>query len=178
VTYCATCDGPLFKGADVAVVGCGNSGLQEGRFLLNFVKSVTFIEMLPYITADKVLQDEFSDQPHAKFLLNHEVVRINGKDLVESVTVRDNAGAVEQEIRVSGVFIYTGLVPNSECFKGVVRLDKHGFVLTDEHMETSLPGVFAAGDIRSKGFRQIVTACADGAEASTAAFYHIKKLKI
>ncbi|HEX7319073.1 MAG TPA: FAD-dependent oxidoreductase [bacterium] len=174
VTYCATCDGPLFKGADVAVVGCGNSGLQEGRFLLNFVKSVTFIEMLPYITADQVLQKELEDQPHAKFLLNHAVVRINGKDLVESVTVRDNASAIEQDIKVNAIFIYAGLVPNSGYFKDTIKLDKHGFILTNKDMETNLTGVFAAGDIRSKGLRQIVTACADGAEASMGAFFYIK----
>jgi thioredoxin reductase (NADPH) len=177
VTYCATCDGPLFRGADVAVVGCGNSGLQEGRFLLNMVKSVTFIEMLPHMTADQVLQKELKDQPHAKFLLNHAVVRINGKDLVESVTVRDNASAVERDIRASAIFIYAGLVPNSGYFKDTVKLDKHGFILTTQDMETSLTGVFAAGDIRSKGLRQIVTACADGAEASMRAYYYIKNLQ-
>jgi thioredoxin reductase (NADPH) len=174
VTYCATCDGPLFKGADVAVVGCGNSGLQEGRFLLNFVKSVTFIEMLPCMTADQVLQKKLEDQPHAKFLLNHAVVRINGNNLVESVTVRDNASAIEQDIKASAIFIYAGLVPNSGYFKDTIKLDKHGFILTNRDMETNLTGVFAAGDIRSKGLRQIVTACADGAEASMRAFYYIK----
>jgi len=173
VSYCALCDGPLFKNRDIILAGCGNSGMQEGRFLLNFVKGITFVEFLPYITADKILQKQFEKEPRAKFLLNHEFVSINGKNRVESVTVRNRADNTERTMEVGGIFIYVGLVPNSKFIKGILKLDKEGFILTHENLETSVPGVFAAGDVRSKNIRQIVTACAEGAAAAINAYHYI-----
>lgn len=177
VSYCATCDGPLFKNRDVAVVGCGNSGLQEGRFLMQFVNRVTFIEFLPHVTADRILSDSLKGEEKAKFLLNHEVMSINGSERVESITVHDRQTGEQKIVMVSGVFIYVGLEPSTDMLKNIVDLDERGFVVVDARMRTCEPGLFAAGDICSKVIRQVVTACAEGATAALSAYHYINRMK-
>lgn len=177
VSYCATCDGPLFRNQNVAVVGGGNSGLQEGRYLLHFAKRVTFIEFLPYLTAENILRKHFEGESRADFLLNHQVMSINGSEMVESLTVRDRGTNEEKIIPVTGLFIYTGLVPNSGFARNIVELDQDGFILTDRDLQTSTAGIFACGDIRAKRTRQIVTACGEGAEAAMNVFYYIESFK-
>lgn len=177
ISYCATCDGPLFKNRDIAVIGCGNSGLQEGYFLRKFVKSIAFIEFLPHMTGEKILQERLKNETKAKFYLNHMLTRIHGKERVESITVRNRTNNEEKTIEVSGVFIYVGYTALSGFLKDVVKLDDDGFIVTDENLQTSVPGIFAAGDIRSKKIRQIVTACAEGAEAAINAHYYIDSLQ-
>ncbi|OGC41278.1 hypothetical protein A2Y85_00755 [candidate division WOR-3 bacterium RBG_13_43_14] len=176
ISYCATCDGPLFKNKKVAVIGCGNSGLQEGRFLLNFVDSVVFVEILPTITAEAILQHAFDGETRAKFLLLHQLISINGGQRVESITVKDLDTGKDNNIEVNGVFIYAGLVPASGFLKGFVDLDQHGYVITDHELQTSVPGVFAAGDIRSGSRRQVITACGQGAEAALNAYHYVEKM--
>jgi len=176
VSYCAVCDGPLFKNKDVVVIGCGNSGIQEGKFLLNIVKSVTFVEILPYMTADKILQEEIKRESRAKFLLNHEVIGIKGKERVQSIVLMDRANSEEKIVSTEGIFVYAGLQPFSNIFKGIVDFDDYGFIITDENMATSVSGIFAAGDIRSKNIRQVVTACCDGAKAALNAYHYIEDL--
>ena len=102
VSYCATCDGPLFRDKDIAVVGCGNSGLQEGDFLLKFVKSIIFIELLPHMTADKILQERLKNDPRARYMLNHKCVSINGEDRVSSIILQDRANNQEKTINIDG----------------------------------------------------------------------------
>lgn len=177
VSYCATCDGPLFRNRDVAVVGCGNSGLQEGKFLMQFVNQVTFIEFLPHVTADKILSDSLKGEAKAKFLLNHEVMSINGSERVESITVHDRQTGEKKIIPVSGVFVYVGLEPNTDMLKNIVDLDEKGFVVVDARMRTCEPGLFAAGDICSKTIRQVVTACAEGATAALSAYHYLDRMK-
>lgn len=176
VSYCATCDGPLFRQRDVAVIGGGNSGIQEGKFLLQFVKHVTFVEFLPRITADKILYDRVKDDARVTFLVNHEVTRINGAQRVESITVRDRASRREKDVAVSGVFVYVGLDPDTGMLRGLVELDDNGFVKVNGRMETSMPGIFAAGDICSKEIRQVITACAEGATAAINAYKYLESL--
>ncbi len=168
VSYCATCDGPLFKGKEIAIVGCGNSGLQEGEALLKYVKKVNFIEFLPKMTAQKVLQDRLQKEDNTEFFLNHKLVSINGNNFVESVTVEDRKNNQAKKISVQGVFIYAGYLPNSGFVKDLVKLDKDGYILTDEHMTVSVPGIFAVGDVRAKDIRQIDVACAEGTIAAVA----------
>jgi thioredoxin reductase (NADPH) len=177
VSYCATCDGPLFKNRDVAVVGCGNSGLQEGKFLMQFVNRITFVEFLPNITADKILSDRLKGEEKADFLLNHEVMSINGSERVESITVHDRQTGKQKIIRVSGVFIYVGLEPNTSMLKNIVDLDEKEFVIVDAQMRTCEPGLFAAGDVCSKAIRQVVTACAEGATAALSAYHYLESMK-
>ena len=177
VSYCATCDGPMFAGKDIAVIGCGNSGLQEGLFIRKFVKSMTMVEFLPTIQAEEILQERMRSYDNVQWLLNHETVSISGQDWVESITVRDRAGGEGKQIPVQGVFIYIGLEPNTDYLDGQIELDKWGFIPTDEKMQTSTPGVFAAGDVRVTEMRQIATAIGDGAVAASSA-YHYVDLKI
>ena len=174
VSYCATCDGPFFRGKDIAVVGCGSSGLQEGLFLLGFVRSITYIEFLPYITGEKILYERNREKGNVSFLLNHKVVRIDGENSVESVVAMDRETGKEKRIPVSGVFIYIGFLPASGPVAGLVECDKNGYIITDESMATSTPGLFAAGDIRKKPLRQVVTAASDGASAAFSAIEYIK----
>lgn len=175
VSYCAICDGPLYKGKDVAIIGCGNSGLQEGGPLLEHVKSITFIEFLPSMPAEKILQDRLRKNDKAKFLLNHQLMSINGDKVVESVTAKDRKTNEEKDIPVSGVFMYVGFSPNSGFLEGVVDLDKVKYVVTDEKMQTSIKGIYAVGDIRSKNIRQVSTATGDGTVAAIAVRDYIKE---
>jgi|UniRef100_A0A7C6AGC0 thioredoxin reductase (NADPH) len=175
VSYCATCDGPLFKNQDIAIIGCGNSGLQEGRFLLKFVRSITFVEFLPRVTADKILYDYFVDKENVKFLLGSEVLSIDGEMRVESIKVKNRKTGEEKQIKVSGLFIYVGLIPNSEFIKGILKTDENGFIITSENYETSIPGIFAAGDVRAKKIRQVVVACSEGAQAAISAYHYLER---
>jgi len=165
VTYCAACDGYLFKDKDVVVIGGGDSACDESHFLAKVVKSITMVQNLPYLTAAKILQDRILSDPKITVITNHVVKEIRGSNKVEEVVIIDNDTKEEKAIKTDGVFIYVGLSPMTEVVKGLVALNEYGYVITDEHMETNIPGVYAVGDIRIKGLRQIVTAAADGAIA-------------
>lgn len=175
VSYCATCDGPFFRGKDVAVIGCGNSGLQEGEALLRHVKSISFIEFLPQMTAEKILQERLRKGEKTKFLLNHKLISINGKENVQSIIIQDRQRTEKKEIRVSGVFIYAGFLPNSEFLKGIVEMDDSGYIKTGQDMQTSVPHIYAVGDVRSKQVRQIDVACAEGTIAAISIGNYLSK---
>ena len=162
VSYCATCDAPFYKDKKIAVVGCGNSGMQEGLYLLRFVRSIDFIEYFPYIPADKILQERVKKHENVKFHLNHQVLEIVGDERVEGVRVKKRDTGEEKVIEVDGVFIFAGLSPNTAFLNGKMELED-GYVVTDEFMRTSIPGVFACGDVRKKVLRQVATAVGDGA---------------
>jgi len=175
VSYCATCDGPFFRGKDVAVIGCGNSGLQEGEALLRHVKSISFIEFLPQMTAEKILQERLRKREKTKFLLNHKLISINGKENVQSIIIQDRQRAEKKEIRVLGVFIYAGFLPNSEFLKGIVEMDDSGYIKTGQDMQTSVPHIYAVGDVRSKQVRQIDVACAEATIAAISIRNYLSK---
>lgn len=165
VTYCAACDGYLFKDKDVVVVGGGDSACDESHFLAKLVKSITMVQNLPYLTAAKVLQERVLSNPKIRVITNHVVKEIRGQGKVEEVVIVNNETNEETTIKTEGVFIYVGLKPMTDLFKGFVEMDRYGYVITDENMETNVRGVYAVGDIRVKNLRQIVTAAADGAIA-------------
>ncbi|MCK4234554.1 thioredoxin-disulfide reductase [candidate division WOR-3 bacterium] len=177
VSYCATCDAPFFKDKDIAVIGAGSSGIQEGLFLLNFVKSIKIIEFLPQMTAEKILQERIKSRENVEFFLNTILLSINGKQFVDSITIENRATRERKDIPVSGVFVWVGLKPNTDLYKNSIKLDEYGFIITDEHLKTSQTGVFAAGDVRKKVLRQIVTAASDGARAAISAQHYIDNLK-
>jgi thioredoxin reductase (NADPH) len=174
VSYCATCDGPFFKDKNVVVVGGGSSGLQESLYLSRFVKSIKLVEIMTYLNAEKILQKRARENPKFSFYLNHEVLSINGEQKVESVSVLDRDSGKQTEIEADGIFIWVGLNPNTQFLKDKIELDKWGYVVTNKNMETSVPGVFAAGDVCSKTIRQISTAVGDGTVAAELALKFIE----
>ena len=175
VSYCATCDGPLFKDKDIVVIGAGSSGVQEGLYLLRFVKSATVVEFLPHMTAEKILQERALKEPKMKFYINHMVTSINGENKVESVTIKSRQTGEEKKIEAQGVFFYVGLNPMTGFLKEEIELDKWGYILAGEDTKTSVPGVFAAGDVRQKILRQITTAIGDGATAAFMAERYVEE---
>ena len=177
VSYCATCDGPFFKDKDIAVIGCGNSGLQEGLFLMKFAKSISFIEFLPQMTAEKILQERVTQDPKNKFYLNSQLTSINGENKVESVSIKRRDTGNTEDIIVQGVFIFVGLLPNTQFLKGKLMLNQWGYIKANQNTETSVPGVFAAGDVREKILQQITTATSDGSIAAFMVEKYIEKIK-
>jgi thioredoxin reductase (NADPH) len=177
VSYCATCDGPFFKDKDVVTVGGGSSGVQESLYLTRFVKSIRLVEFMDRLNAEKILQKRARENPKIELSLNHEVVSINGERKVESVTVRDRKNGESRLLRADGVFIWIGLKPNTEFLGAKVALDTCGNVITDAEMGTSVRGVFAAGDVRSKTVRQITTAVGDATTAAESALHFIESGK-
>lgn len=178
VSYCATCDGPLYRDKDVAVIGCGNSGLQEGEALLKHANSVTFVECLPFMTGEMILQERLKKSKKTRFFLNHSLVSIHGDKRVTSITLRDRERDDQKAVEVSGVFMYAGFIPNSDSVRDVLNLDEMGYIMTNENMETSVPGIFAAGDVRSNQVRQISTACGSAVTAVINAECYIRKTEV
>ncbi len=166
ISYCATCDAPFFQDKEVVVIGCGNSGIQEGIYLKKFAKKITFVEFLPHMTAEKVLQERVRDIDNVEFLLNHQVTAFEGEEKLTGVRVKNRETGEEFLIPADGAFVYVGLKPNTEFLKGKVDMDEYGFIKTDEKLKTSIPGVYAAGDVRTTMLRQVATAVGDGALAA------------
>ncbi len=166
ISYCATCDAPFFQDKEVVVIGCGNSGIQEGIYLKKFAKKITFVEFLPHMTAEKVLQERVRDIDNVEFLLNHQVTAFEGEEKLTGVRVKNRETGEEFLIPADGAFVYVGLKPNTEFLKGKVDMDEYGFIKTDEKLKTSIPGVYAAGDVRTTMLRQVATAVVDGALAA------------
>lgn len=172
VSYCATCDGPFFKGKDVVVVGGGDTALTDAIYLSKIAKSVTVVHRRNEFRAQKALQDRLSSCADIRTKLSCNVVEIlsDGKKVVGA---KLDTG---ETLDADAVFVFVGIVPNSSLFSGFVDLDKNGFIITNGRMETSLGGVFAAGDVRTTPFRQVATAAADGAIAAHSADEYISNL--
>ncbi|MDR1644018.1 MAG: FAD-dependent oxidoreductase [Clostridiales bacterium] len=166
VSYCATCDGNFFKGKDVAVAGGGNTALSEAAFLARICKSVSVIHRRNEFRAAKAEVEKARKLPNVKFILESQVTALLGKDYLEGIEI---SGPESFTLPVEALFIAVGAIPKTELFKGLLNLDPQGFIITDENMETGIPGVYAAGDIRKKSLRQVVTAVADGAIAAHSA---------
>ena len=166
VSYCATCDGPFFKGKTVAVIGGGNTAVEEALHLTNFASKVILVHRRDTLKAEKILQDKARENPKIEFEWNSEVSAINGEGKVESLSIKNNKTNEEKTIPLEGVFVFVGMIPNSEVFQGQVKMDARGYILTDEKMRTNIPGVYAAGDVRSFPVKQLTTAAADGTIAS------------
>ena len=175
VSYCATCDAAFFRDKTVAVVGVGDSAIDEALFLTRFVKEAVVIHRRDALRATRILQDRAMANPKIRFAWNSVVEAIGGHEAVETVTVRNVKTGERETLPVDGVFIYVGLRPNTAFLGDLVKLDDRGYIVTNEEMETSLPGVFAAGDVRVKGLRQVVTACGDGAIAAVNADKYLQE---
>jgi thioredoxin reductase (NADPH) len=171
IHFCATCDGPFYKGAaQLAVLGGGNSGLEEGLFLTQFVEKVTIVQRGDRLTASRLLQDKVARHPKMEVLLNREVKEFRAKDdgsgKLGAIVVEDRGTGETEELHPAGCFVFVGLDPNTGFVRGQVELDERGLIVTDAALMTSMPGVFAAGDVRSGSTKQLASAVGEGAAAA------------
>ncbi|MCM2253727.1 MAG: alkyl hydroperoxide reductase subunit F [Ramlibacter sp.] len=174
VAYCPHCDGPLYKGKRVAVIGGGNSGVEAAIDLAGIVAHVTLLEFDSRLRADAVLQRKLASLPNVTTIVNAQTTQISGDaQRVDGLVYLDRASGEQQRIALEGVFVQIGLVPNTEWLKGAVELSRHGEIIVDAKGQTSVPGVFAAGDATTVPFKQIIIAAGDGAKAALGAFEHL-----
>lgn len=177
VSYCAVCDGAFYKDKEIAVIGGGDSAVEEGIYLTRFAKKVTIIHRRDELRAQKIIQDRAFNNDKIEFVWDTVVEEINGEDGKVSYLSTKNVKTGETgKFETDGVFIYIGMVPLSEPFKSLGIVDEEGYIPTNENMETKVPGVFAAGDIRVKELRQVVTATGDGSIAAEQAQKYIEEL--
>lgn len=174
VSYCATCDANFFRNMEIAVVGGGDTAVEEAVYLTKFASKVTIIHRRDKFRAAKVLQDRAQKEEKVEFMLDSVVEEIKGDGLVEGLTVKNLKTGVVTELPVQGVFIYVGQMPQTQCFAGMLEKDARDYFIADEEMRTNIPGVFVAGDVRRKSLRQVVTATADGAIAAVNAIKYIE----
>lgn len=177
VSYCATCDGPFFKGKEVIVVGGGDSAVQEASFLTKFASKVTIVHRRERLRAARSLQDRAKTNSKIGYRLNTALEKISGAGRVERVTLKNIESGKIEELKADGVFIFVGYIPNTAFLSGLVKADESGFIVTDENLQTSSEGIFACGDSRKKLLKQVVTACGDGALASFAAQEYVELAK-
>lgn len=166
VSYCATCDGWFFKDKDVAVVGGGDSALEEGLFLTRYAKSVTIIHRRDQLRAGAILQERAKKNEKMRFIWDSIITRINGSEKVNSLNLKNVKTGEESDFPVDGVFIFIGHTPNTQLFHGQLEMDDKGYILPDLLMRTSVPGVFAAGEINDPNYRQVITSAGMGAAAA------------
>lgn len=169
VSYCATCDGAFFRGRTVAVVGGGDAALEDAIFLARMCEKVCIVHRRDKLRGAKRLQERLQALENIEFVWNSETVAIEGNAQVEALRLRQTKTGEEKRLDVDGVFIAVGIAPDSELYAGQLELDEQGYIRADESGQTSVPGVFAAGDVRTKALRQILTAASDGANCVASA---------
>ncbi|MCT3024578.1 thioredoxin-disulfide reductase [Pediococcus pentosaceus] len=176
VSYCAVCDGAFFKGTDVVVVGGGDSAIEEGLYLTQLASKVTVIHRRDQLRAQKIIQDRAFANPKMEFVWNSNVTEVVGEGKVTGVKVNNNQTGEDSFIEAAGVFIYVGVKPMTAAFADLGILDEQGWIPTDNHMHTKVPGILAVGDVRKKDLRQITTAVGDGGVAGQQAYEYIQAL--
>lgn len=176
VSYCAVCDGAFFKGTDVVVVGGGDSAIEEGLYLTQLASKVTVIHRRDQLRAQKIIQDRAFANPKMEFVWNSNVTEVVGEGKVTGVKVNNNQTGEDSFIEAAGVFIYVGVKPMTAAFADLGILDEQGWIPTDDHMHTKVPGILAVGDVRKKDLRQITTAVGDGGVAGQQAYEYIQAL--
>ena len=177
VSYCAVCDAAFFKAKSVALVGGGDTAIEEAIFLTGFADKVTVIHRRDRLRATKVLEERAQANKKINFIWNSVVSKISGENKVGAVRIKNLKDKKEKDFPCEGVFIFVGYAPNTDFAKGRINLDENGYVRADDNMKTSEEGIFAAGDVRKKLLRQIVTAAGDGATAAFSARMYVEELK-
>ncbi|MGB9977475.1 thioredoxin-disulfide reductase [Thermovenabulum sp.] len=175
VSYCATCDGAFYTDRKVVVVGGGDSAIEEALYLTKFAESVTVVHRRNELRATKILQERAFSNEKIKFLWDSVVKEVKGQEAVEEIVIKNIKTGEITSYPTDGVFVAIGWEPNSNIVKGLVNLNERGYIITDENMATNVPGIFAAGDIREKSLRQVITAAADGAIAAVSAEKYIEE---
>ncbi|MGC8627573.1 MAG: NAD(P)/FAD-dependent oxidoreductase [Acidimicrobiales bacterium] len=175
ISYCATCDGEFFTGLPIAVIGGGNSALEEAVSLSRYASTITVVHEFDHFQAEPWIVAEAQANEKINFLMNQRVLAFTGDQKLSGVRSADKATGAVNETLVDGCFVFIGYVPNSKAFEGQVKLTERGEVVTDEALRTNLPGVFAAGDVRHKGVRQITTAVSDGTIAALSALEYLNE---
>ena len=173
ISYCATCDGAFYRGKDVAIVGGGDTAVADALYLSGLCNKVYVIHRRDQFRAAGTLVDRVKQAPNVELVLDSTMVALSGEDRLSAVTVENKFTHETRELPVSGLFVAVGILPRTDLVQDQVALDEGGFIVTDKFMQTSIPGVFAAGDIRNTPLRQVVTACADGAIAATKAVEYV-----
>ncbi|MBN1492595.1 MAG: thioredoxin-disulfide reductase [Candidatus Omnitrophica bacterium] len=176
VSYCATCDGALFRGKDIAVVGGGDSAIQESLFLTKFASKVTVIHRRDELRASKILQQRAFDNEKVEFIWNAVISEIKGSKKIETLQLKDTKTGALRDFNVQGLFIFIGHDPVSDYVRGLVECDDHGYVITDQDYKTNVPGIFACGEVRKGSTRQLVSACGEGCSAALAVQAYLDNL--
>ncbi len=176
IHFCATCDGPFYKGLPVAVIGAGNSAGEESLFLTRFASEVTILARGPQLTASKLVIDKVNENPQITVRPNVEVVSFTGEGKLSGMTIRDRVTNAEEQLHPKGVFVFIGLTPNTGWIPTEVKRDAQGFILTGPALETILPGVFAAGDVRVGSTKQAASAAGEGATAALGIRDYLRKM--
>lgn len=178
VSYCATCDGAFFKNKEIVVVGGGDSAMQEGIFLTRFVNQLNVVHRRDKLRASPILQDRAKENSKFHFIWDTIISHIQGDKKVESVKLKNLKTSQEKEFKTDGVFVFIGHDPATKFLQGFVELDEKGYVKTNEQLETSVPGVFAAGEVRAGSVKQLVSAAGEGCEAALSAQAYLESLEL
>lgn len=173
IHYCAVCDGAMYEGKNIAVVGGGNAALEEALFLTRFAEKVYLVRRYDYFKGEQSVIDEVFSNPKIEVLLNEDMIEAKGEDFLNSVVLKNTVNGELSELKVDAVFGYIGTEPKTSDIKQYLNLTEQGYIITDEDMQTNIKGVYAAGDVRDKKFRQITTAVADGTIALLSAEKYI-----
>lgn len=183
VSYCATCDGAFFEDMEVFVIGGGNSAVEEAMFITTFARKVTIIQNLSELTADAIAIEQVRANDKIDYIFDSVVERIEGDGMVEAMMIRNTKTdrltrfEADEEDGLFGIFVFIGNIPSTKLYEGKIPLNEYGYMITDEAMATQVEGVFAAGDMRPKLLRQVVTATGDGAIAAVSAQKYVEKIK-
>ncbi|MCD3245503.1 FAD-dependent oxidoreductase [Clostridium botulinum C] len=176
IHYCELCDGHMYEGKHIAIIGGGNSALLAVKFLSMYAEKITIIQQFDYFQAEKKIQEETFNNPKVNIIWNSEVKHAIGDNKISKIVIENIQTNTTSELSVDGIFVYIGFIPSTELYKDYIALDEFGNILADETTKTNVEGVFAAGDVRSKLFRQLTTATADGTVAALMAEKFINKI--
>ena len=176
IHYCAVCDGAMYEGKVIGVVGGGNAALEEAVFLSKFADKVYIIRRHDYFNGERSTLEEVNNNSKIEILYNQNLVSVKGKEFVEEVVIKNTISGEQKAIRMNALFGYIGTEPKTKTFKKYINLTSKGYIITDERMRTNIPGVFAAGDVRDKEYRQITTAVSDGTIAALEVEKYIKRI--
>ena len=176
VHFCATCDGAFYKDKKVLVVGGGNSGFEEGLFLTKFARQVDIVEFLPQVKASQILQEKVASHPRMSVTINHAVKELLGDGQLDGAVIVDRATGEEKVLDHDGIFVFIGLTPNSQLAEGLAEIDRAGFIVTDKTLMTTMPGLFAAGDVRADSTKQAASAAGEGATVALMIRQYLQEL--